>query len=54
MAPYVSAIVNPTLRKIAVSLIDGHVEQVIIRTEAQQNHIVCCTCGIANGFESEQ
>lgn len=54
LAPYVGAITDPTLRKIAVSLVDGHMEQIIIRTETKQNHTICYTCDIAEGLESEQ
>lgn len=54
LVPYVDAIVNPTLRNIANSFVNGHMEQIIAQTETKQNCAVFYTYNIAKGLESEQ
>lgn len=53
LIPYVESIKDETLRKIAVALANGHMEQVIILTEDKKHGVVSHTCGIVEGLESE-
>lgn len=53
LAPFVGAITDSTLKKIIEALAANHMEQVIIRSETEEQGVTRRTCGIADGLESE-
>lgn len=53
LTPFIGAITNPTLQKIAAALAEGHMEQVVVCSETEEQGVTRLICGIADGLESE-
>lgn len=52
--PYLELISDPTLKKIAISVATGHLEDVITESKTRQNNITCYNCEIVAGMETEE
>ena len=52
--PYLELISDPTLKKIAISVATGHLEDVITESKTRQNNVTSYNCEIVAGLETEE